>query len=126
MMSKILNIKQISLYKVAESDTHIFLFMELYVFWEVGNLTSFRVLGGELFDEISKRGTFSEVDAAKIIRQIASAIKYIHERNIVHRDLKPENLLFASPNAHIIKLADFGKLFYSLIQRLIHSLVLQR
>lgn len=49
--------------------------------------------GGELFDEIIKQVTFSEKDAAMIVKQILLAVAYFHEMNIVHRDLKPENVL---------------------------------
>ena len=65
--------------------------------------------GGELFDRIQKISTFSEKQAAKYIRQLLSAIAYLHNRNIVHRDLKAENLLFEneSENANL-KLIDFG------------------
>jgi len=34
--------------------------------------------GGELFDEIIARGSFSEKDAAQIIKQLLSAIAYCH------------------------------------------------
>ena len=65
--------------------------------------------GGELFDRIQKISTFSEKQAAKYIKQLLSAIAYLHNRNIVHRDLKAENLLFEneSENANL-KLIDFG------------------
>lgn len=64
--------------------------------------------GGELFDEISKKTTFSEQDAAIIIEQILEAIAYCHSRNIAHRDLKPENILIDSKNHNNIKVIDFG------------------
>lgn len=52
---------------------------------------------------------FSEADAAKIITQILSAIKHLHDKNIAHRDLKPENVIFVSKESEInIKLIDFG------------------
>jgi tRNA A-37 threonylcarbamoyl transferase component Bud32 len=65
--------------------------------------------GGELFDRIQKISTFSEKEAAKYIKQVLSALAYLHERDIVHRDLKAENLLFVdeSPDANL-KLIDFG------------------
>lgn len=68
------------------------------------------VEGGELFDEIQKRGVFSEQIAANVISQLVSAIAYCHERKIVHRDLKPENILIESSNGSDIniKVIDFG------------------
>lgn len=65
--------------------------------------------GGELFDKITEEQYFNEDDAAKIIKQILSAVSYCHQRNIVHRDLKPENILMnkdlKDPKITII---DFG------------------
>ena len=34
------------------------------------------------------QGSFTEQDASRIIRQMASAIQYLHKNDIVHRDLK--------------------------------------
>lgn len=45
--------------------------------------------GGELFDYVVDRGTLSEVEASSIVRQITSAVAYLHARGIIHRDLKP-------------------------------------
>lgn len=64
--------------------------------------------GGELYDEIVKRKTFTEKDASFIMKQLFSALSYLHDKNIVHRDLKLENLLLVSSNSLVIKLADFG------------------
>ncbi len=64
--------------------------------------------GGELFDEIQKRNTFTERDAAGIIKQLLSAIAYCHNQNVCHRDLKPENILMDENDKKTIKLIDFG------------------
>lgn len=67
--------------------------------------------GEELFEHLTSIGKFSEADAAKIIKQILSAIKHLHDKNIAHRDLKPENIIFMKSNEKTeinIKLIDFG------------------
>jgi len=48
----------------------------------------FRVTGGELFDRILAKGSYTERDASKLIKQILEAVDYMHDQGIVHRDLK--------------------------------------
>lgn len=64
--------------------------------------------GGELFEEITKRTSFSEQDAAVILKQVLSAVAYCHAKQICHRDLKPENILMDTKNNNQIKVIDFG------------------
>lgn len=65
--------------------------------------------GGELFDEIERRGRFSEKDAIEVMRALMAAINYCHTNNIMHRDLKPENILLESKRDYSqIKIIDFG------------------
>lgn len=72
--------------------------------------------GGELFDRIVQKSTedngaacFAERDAARIVRQILSAVRYMAEHNVVHRDLKPENVLFETKDEDsAIRIIDFG------------------
>ena len=68
--------------------------------------------GGELFDYVVRKGTLSEAEAAAVLRDVASAVAYMHSQHVIHRDLKPENLLLerepppsASPT---VKIIDFG------------------
>jgi len=49
--------------------------------------------GGELFDRLCQKQTYSEADARDLCRTIFQAVAYCHKHKIVHRDLKPENLL---------------------------------
>lgn len=62
--------------------------------------------GGELFQQISKRGHLGEKEAKYYGAQIIIGLKYLHKRGILYRDLKPENLLLDSVGN--LKLADFG------------------
>uniref|UniRef100_A0A4W2HJD2 non-specific serine/threonine protein kinase n=1 Tax=Bos indicus x Bos taurus TaxID=30522 RepID=A0A4W2HJD2_BOBOX len=67
--------------------------------------------GGELFSRIQERGdqAFTEREAAEIMRDIGTAIQFLHSRNIAHRDVKPENLLYTSKDKDaVLKLTDFG------------------
>jgi calcium-dependent protein kinase len=60
---------------------------------------------GELFDKITSREKFTEIEAANTMKEILSAVKFCHDRKIVHRDLKPENILV---EGNTIKIIDFG------------------
>src|SRR4029078_5944830 len=44
--------------------------------------------------------------AARVGRDVASALEYAHVRGVLHRDIKPANLLFDERG--IVRVADFG------------------
>ena len=67
--------------------------------------------GGELTDQV--KGKFDYNRAAFILKQLLSAVNYMHSKNIAHRDLKPENILLEEKDdlggaMQTIKLIDFG------------------
>jgi calcium-dependent protein kinase len=67
--------------------------------------------GGELFEAITNIGSFTENSACKVMKQILSAVLYLHSNHIVHRDLKPENIMLTQKpknGNYQIKLIDFG------------------
>lgn len=47
----------------------------------------------------------SENDIIELLKQIFSAVKYLHLQNIIHRDIKPENMLMKKD---VLKITDFG------------------
>ncbi|XP_017280708.1 MAP kinase-activated protein kinase 3 isoform X2 [Kryptolebias marmoratus] len=67
--------------------------------------------GGELFSRIQARGdqAFTEKEASEIMRDIGTAIQFLHNIDIAHRDIKPENLLYTCKDKNgVLKLTDFG------------------
>lgn len=65
--------------------------------------------GGELFDRIIAKRSYSESKAAAICRQIVNVVHVCHFMGVMHRDLKPENFLLASRDEDSpIKATDFG------------------
>ena len=52
--------------------------------------------GGELAARCSPLQPYSEFDAARIARQVLSALAHLHSLRICHTDIKPENILFAT------------------------------
>ena len=73
--------------------------------------------GGELLDKILALRSFNERLAARIMKQVFSAVAYCHTKHIVHRfvlpsrasDLKPENLVLEAHDIESnLKVIDFG------------------
>ncbi|MCA8999755.1 MAG: serine/threonine protein kinase [Planctomycetaceae bacterium] len=63
------------------------------------------ISGGTLADR-SRCSRFSERAASEMVRDVANAIQFAHERGIIHRDLKPSNILLEQDGRP--KVADFG------------------
>lgn len=61
--------------------------------------------GGSLADRLSTRG-LTRKEIRTVLRQIASALDFAHERGIIHRDVKPANILLTADGDAV--LADFG------------------
>lgn len=63
---------------------------------------------GDLLSFIKSNGTLSEITALNLMKQLASAVYYLHSQKcIAHRDIKLANVLLTSKN-NGLKLADFG------------------
>jgi calcium-dependent protein kinase len=64
--------------------------------------------GGQLWERV-QAGSYSEKQAARIIRAILQLLAQAHSRNIIIRDIKPDNLLFLNHDEDApLKAIDFG------------------
>ncbi|KAM3617536.1 uncharacterized protein V6R79_007688 [Siganus canaliculatus] len=64
--------------------------------------------GGDLNQYILSRRPDPHTNRS-FMRQLTSAVAFLHKNNIVHRDLKPDNILISQKSGSpIIKVADFG------------------
>lgn len=69
--------------------------------------------GGDLRRVLNKPDNscgLKETEVRQILRQISSAVEYLHSNRIIHRDLKPENVVLQPQNDSSIlyKLIDLG------------------
>ena len=88
----------VRLEEVYETDSEIYLVQEL-------------CLGGELFDRLDEQPDYhyTEAACARLVKQMLSAVRYLHSKGITHRDLKLENFLFSSKSDDSeLKMIDFG------------------
>ncbi|CAN5410767.1 hypothetical protein BH09GEM1_BH09GEM1_45140 [soil metagenome] len=63
------------------------------------------VEGRSLRDRLLRDGPLSIGDGVSVLRDIARALAYAHERGVAHRDIKPANVLLSGGTAVVI---DFG------------------
>jgi serine/threonine-protein kinase len=61
--------------------------------------------GASLADRLATGERLTVAEATAILRDVARALAYAHERGIVHRDVKPRNVLLVSGAAMVV---DFG------------------
>lgn len=62
--------------------------------------------GGSLAKLIERENGLSEVDAIDFIRQIGSALAYMHDHKMLHLDVKPSNIMLDGDG--VPKLIDYG------------------
>ena len=65
--------------------------------------------GGELLERVRREEDLTEAQIATYIKEITSAVAYLHSKGIVHRDIRPESFAFLDNEKNSsLKLVDFG------------------
>jgi calcium-dependent protein kinase len=75
---------------------------------------------GDLYERLIKNHKFCETCTSRIMRQIFSALAFLHSKGLAHRDIKLENMLLEENDSEIlVKITDFdtfgvldGKFFH--------------
>merc|ERR1712117_364496 len=100
--------KEIDLFHHCQGHPNIIQLIEYFEETDRFYLIFEKVSGGQLLDHIQTRKFFTEQEAAYIIRDVASALEFLHSKGSAHRDLKPENVLCVYRDALTpVKLCDF-------------------
>ena len=63
--------------------------------------------GENLAKRIFERGVLPCEEVRRILRDVADALAYAHERGVVHRDIKPDNIIIAAQTGRPM-VTDFG------------------
>ncbi len=63
------------------------------------------VEGATLREKLVREGELPIAEAVRILRDVADAMAYAHQRGVVHRDIKPENVMLSGRHALV---TDFG------------------
>ncbi|XP_044055439.1 MAP kinase-interacting serine/threonine-protein kinase 1 isoform X3 [Siniperca chuatsi] len=85
--------------------------LELIQFFEDSScfyLVFEKLRGGSILTHIQNRKHFDELEASKVVRDIAQALDFLHTKGIAHRDLKLENILCEyTDQVSPVKICDF-------------------
>jgi len=104
-------LKEIELYYLCQGRKEIIQMVEYFEEASDFYLVFEKANGGPLLGQIQRRDHFTEQEAAAVIRDLASALAFLHGKGIAHRDLKPENVLCVGNEGDNdflpIKLCDF-------------------
>jgi serine/threonine protein kinase len=65
------------------------------------------ISGDNLAKRLHERGVLTTDETRRILREVADALAYAHDRGVVHRDIKPDNILLDAVSGRPM-VTDFG------------------
>src|SRR5881398_1132965 len=82
----------------------------IYTVEERDNLVYFvmaYIKGDNLGQRLQQHGPMPPVEVRRILREVAEALAYAHNRNVIHRDIKPDNIIIDDETGRAM-VTDFG------------------
>jgi eukaryotic-like serine/threonine-protein kinase len=84
--------------------------VDIYTVDEIEGLVFFvmaYISGDNLAKRLHDRGVLDMDETRRIVREVADALAYAHERGVVHRDIKPDNIILDAESGRSM-VTDFG------------------
>jgi tRNA A-37 threonylcarbamoyl transferase component Bud32 len=84
--------------------------VDIYTVDELEGLVFFvmaYISGDNLAKRLHERGVLEVDETRRIVREVADALAYAHERGVVHRDIKPDNIILDAESGRSM-VTDFG------------------
>jgi serine/threonine-protein kinase len=82
----------------------------IYTVEEKDNLVYFvmaYIKGDNLGVRLQQHGPMAPVEVRRILKEVADALAYAHNRNVIHRDIKPDNIIIDEETGRAM-VTDFG------------------
>src|SRR5688500_16831733 len=82
----------------------------IYTVEERDNLVYFimaHIAGDNIGQRLHQHGPMPAVEVRRVLREVADALAYAHNRNVVHRDIKPDNIILDAETGRAM-VTDFG------------------
>ncbi|CAG2234332.1 MKNK [Mytilus edulis] len=100
--------KEIEIFSICQGQDNILQLFEYFEEEDRFYLVFEKMKGGTLLANIERRGHLCEREAALVVKQIAIALNFLHQKGIAHRDLKPDNILCERTDEVVpIRICDF-------------------
>jgi eukaryotic-like serine/threonine-protein kinase len=84
--------------------------VDIYAVDEAENIVYFvmaYITGDNLAKRLHQQGAMSVDETRRVLRDVADALAYAHERGVIHRDIKPDNILIEAETGRAL-VSDFG------------------
>lgn len=100
--------KEVELLHKCANKPNILQLIEFFENNEKFYLVFEKMYGGTLLHRIEQSEHFDEIEAARVVKDIATALAFLHDAGIAHRDLKPANILCETEDkVSPVKICDF-------------------
>ncbi|KAL3110148.1 hypothetical protein niasHT_015751 [Heterodera trifolii] len=86
-------LREVQIFRICRNHPNIVQLIEWFEDESCFYMVFEKMRGGPLLNHIQRRTCFTEQEASLVTRDIANALKFLHDRGVAHRDVKPENIL---------------------------------